>query len=115
MLNIFYCRSDLFSVYSEIENVFAIGYGTFDDEIYSKAKLYVPKGKLADYQQAYGWSYFTSIEEYDYSTDITTLQQGKDVKIVDSYLLNGQKRNAIQRGLNIIRMSDGSTKKLMVK
>ncbi len=40
---------------------------------------------------------------------------GKDVKVVDAYQLNGQKRNGVQRGLNIVRMSDGTTKKVVVK
>ena len=31
------------------------------------------------------------------------------------YLLNGVKRNALQRGLNILRMSDGTTRKVLIK
>ena len=40
---------------------------------------------------------------------------GKDAKIVDAYQLNGQKRNGVQHGLNIVRMSDGTTRKVVVK
>lgn len=56
-----------------------------------------------------------NIEEYDYSTGIAAQQMGKDVKVVDAYQLNGLKRNGVQRGLNIVRMSDGTTRKVVVK
>ena len=109
-----YC-SGLQSVYSRIENVFAIYKPTFDSDTYSKAKLYVPIGKKAAYQETEGWKEFYNIEEYDYSTGIAAPQMGKAAKIVDAYQLNGQKRNGVQRGLNIVRMSDGTTKKVVNK
>ena len=40
---------------------------------------------------------------------------GKDAKVVDAYQLNGLKRNGVQHGLNIVRMSDGTTRKVVVK
>ena len=61
------------------------------------------------------WNSFTNIKEYDYSTGIAVQQMSKDVKIVDAYQLNGQKLNGVQRGLNILRMSDGTTRKVVVK
>ena len=107
--------SGLTSVYSMIENVFTINYNTFDTNTYSNAKLYVPIGKKAVYKGTQPWKQFTNIEEYDYSTGIAAPQMGKDVKVVDAYQLNGMKRNGVQRGLNIIRMSDGTTRKVVVK
>ena len=102
-------------VYSKVENVFTINYNTFDTNTYSNAKLYVPIGKKAAYKGTEAWKQFTNIEEYDYSTGIAAQQMGKDVKVVDAYQLNGLKRNGVQRGLNIIRMSDGTTRKVVVK
>ena len=107
--------SGLQSVYSKVEDVFGINKNTFDTNTYSKAKLYVPVGKKAVYQDTPWWLSFTNIEEYDYSTGIAAQQMGKDVKVVDAYQLNGQKRNGVQRGLNIVRMSDGTTRKVVVK
>jgi len=107
--------SGLTSVYSMIENVFTINYNTFDTNTYSNAKLYVPIGKKAVYKGTEPWKQFTNIEEYDYSTGIAAPQMGKDVKVVDAYQLHGMKRNGVQRGLNIIRMSDGTTRKVVVK
>ena len=111
----FYGCSGLKSVYSKIENVFAINGSTFSGYTYYYAKLYVPIGKKSAYQETEGWKEFYNIEEYDYSTGIAAPQQSKDAKIVDAYQLNGQKRSGLQRGLNIVRMSDGTTKKVVVK
>jgi len=101
-------------VYSKIENVFAIDWSTFSDDTYYYAKLYVPIGKKSAYQETEGWGFY-NIKEYDYSTGIAAPQQSKDAKIVDAYQLNGQKRSGLQRGLNIVHMSDGTTKKVVVK
>ena len=108
------CR-ELTSIYSKIENVFTIDSDTFNRSIYENATLYVPAGKSADYRNTKAWYNFYRIIEYDYSTGIAAPQQGKDVKIVDSYLLNGQKINAMQHGLNIIIKSDGTARKVMLK
>jgi hypothetical protein len=115
MFNIFYGCSGLQSVYSKKEDVFTIDMYTFSTDTYSKAKLYVPIGKKAAYQKTPAWNQFNNIEEYDYSTGIAASQQSKSAKIVDAYQLNGQKRNGVQHGLNIVRMSDGTTKKVVVK
>jgi hypothetical protein len=115
MFNIFYGCSGLQSVYSKKEDVFTIDMYTFSTDTYSKAKLYVPIGKKSAYQETEGWKEFYNIEEYDYSTGIAAPQQSKGAKVVDAYQLNGQKLSGVQRGLNIVRMSDGSTKKVVVK
>ncbi len=98
-----------------IEDAITINQNTFGYATYNNAKLYVPIGKKATCQSTDGWKNFTNIEEYDYSTGIAAQQMGKDVKVVDAYQLNGLKRNGVQRGLNIVRMSDGTTRKVVVK
>ena len=107
--------SPLRSVYSKIENVFAIDGNTFNYDTYSIGQLYVPIGKKAAYQKTAGWKKFNDIKELKYSTGIAAPQQSKGAKVVDAYQLNGQKRNGVQRGLNIVYMSDGTTKKVVVK
>ena len=103
------------SVYSKVEDVFSINKNTFDDNTYTTAKLYVPGGMKAVYEDTPWWLNFTNIEEFDYPAGIAAPQLGKDVKVVDAYQLNGLKRNDVQRGLYIVRMSDGTTKKVVVK
>ena len=71
--------SGLQSVYSKVEDVFGINKNTFDTNTYNNAKLYVPVGKKAVYEDTPWWLSFTNIEEYDYSTGIAAQQMGKDV------------------------------------
>ena len=77
--------------------------------------LYVPKGCLEAYKSADGWKIFTNIKEFD-PTDIEQTELGgMDFKEVKRYSVNGQRLDTPTKGLNIVRMSDGSTRKVLVK
>ena len=106
--------SGLQKVYSKVEDVFGINNITFGDATYNNAKLYVPIGKKATYQSTDGWKNFANIEEFDV-TNIAAQYRSKDARIVDVYKLNGQRSDDVRRGVNIIRMSDGTTRKVVVK
>ncbi len=97
-----------------IEDAITINQNTFGDATYNNAKLYVPIGKKAAYQSTDGWKNFTNIEEFDV-TNIAAQYRSKDARIVDVYKLNGQRSDDVRRGVNIIRMSDGTTRKVVVK
>ena len=105
--------SGLQSVYNNAENAFTIPKNTFDDATYSSATLYVPTGMKATYEDTPWWANFNKKEEYDFPTGITIPQQSKDVKVVDAYQINGLKTGSMQKGLNILRMSDGTTIKVV--
>ena len=105
--------SGLQSVYNNAENAFTIAKETFDDATYSSAKLYVPTGMKATYEETPWWLNFNKKEEYDFPTGITIPQQSKDVKVVDAYQINGLKTDSMQKGLNILRMSDGTIRKVV--
>jgi len=105
--------SGLQSVYNNAEDVFTIAKNTFDDATYSSATLYVPTGMKATYEDTPWWLNFNKKEEYDFPTGITTPQQSKDVKVVDAYQINGLKTGSKQKGLNILRMSDGTIRKVV--
>ena len=107
--------SGLQSIYNNAEDAFFIPKNTFDDATYSSAKLYVPTGMKATYEDTPWWLSFNKMEEYDFPTGITIPQQSKDVKVVDAYQINGLKTGSMQKGLNIIRMSDGTTRKIVSK
>ena len=47
------------------------------------------------------------------ATDIETAVQCQPTKAI--YDMSGRKKNKIQKGLNIIRMADGTTRKVVVK
>ena len=74
--------------------------------------LSVPKGTVSSYQKAAQWKEFFFIDE-----GATGIQRtvSNDSKSFRTYNINGYEQNGQQRGLNIIRMSDGTVKKVMVK
>ena len=87
------------------ENVFSAG-------LYKNASLYVPIGTMDKYKAKTGWKNFVWIEES--TTDIKDIKQ--ETPTVNHYYdLNGQETSQPRKGINIIKMSDGKTKKVLVK
>ena len=74
--------------------------------------LSVPKGSLADYQQAEQWKEFFFIN--DNVTGIKNILN-KDDKPTSIYRLNGTRTGNMQRGINFIKMNDGTVKKVLIK
>ena len=79
-----------------------------------KCTLYVPKGCIAVYQQAYGWKNFLNIRD-DAPTGIQSVNNDIDTKISHIYNLNGKTQPVLQRGINIVRTTNGKTKKILIK
>ena len=78
-------------------------------------KVYVPKGSLAAYQSADVWKNFWNLQESettDIDNAIMNTQTAKELKCYDAA---GRETGSHHKGLNIIRMSDGTTKKVIVK
>ena len=73
--------------------------------------LEVPVGSLSAYQNANQWKEFFFIEE---TTGVKTIQNS-NIKIQNVYDLIGRQQGKMQRGVNLLRMSDGTTKKVLVK
>ncbi|MBP3830388.1 MAG: leucine-rich repeat domain-containing protein [Bacteroidaceae bacterium] len=87
-------------------------YCPFSDNTLYNATLYVPKGTKSKYKAAKGWKDFVWIEEFD-ATDIESIQ---DIHHESSlFSINGTRIPKMKRGINIIKMSDGTTKKVLVK
>ncbi len=90
--------------------------GEFLDKNYLDTKVYVPKGTLAAYQAEDGWKDFWNLMEWDSTTGVeSAIITKSDAVELYRYNANGQILTSPQKGLNIIRMSDGSTKKVLVK
>ena len=75
--------------------------------------LSVPEGCNSVYQQADQWKDFFFIDNN--ITGINVLMNTKGISVKDRYTLDGKRLSQPQRGLNIVRMSDGTTKKVVVK
>ena len=78
------------------------------------ATLYVPIGTKAKYMEAEGWKDFVFIEEMS-PTGILTIGESNKTFETKRYTINGRQISQPQKGINIIKMSDGTSKKIFVK
>ena len=77
-----------------------------------KCTIYVPKGTYGDYRSS-EFGYFENIVEFD-ATGIDKTTTSTDAKEVSRYSVNGQRLAVPVKGLNIVKYSDGSVKKVVV-
>ena len=89
--------------------------GVFENVDKSLCTLKVPKGSKDAYSQADGWKDFANnIEEVDVTGIEAVAAEGvSNVDITDIYDLNGRRRDTLQPGVNIVKMSDGTTRKVI--
>ena len=85
----------------------------FDEFDISNCTLYVPQGTRQRYSGTEVWRDFGEIKEYDIS-GVDKVDNHSEAKEVSRYSLDGQLLSAPVKGLNIVRYSDGSIKKVVV-
>lgn len=86
----------------------------FTTSTYMDIPLFVPTGSLEQYQNKSGWwSGFFDIKEEDYVSRINSIQTDMNDEI--RYNIRGEKLNGVYKGLNIIRYSNGESRKVIVK
>ena len=107
-----YC-SGLTSIYVYSEKVPKIGSDVFYYVDKKKCTVYVPKGTYADYRSS-NFGYFENIVEFD-PTGIDKTTTSTDVEEVSRYSADGQRLAVPVKGLNIVKYSDGSERKVVVK
>ena len=105
--------SGLTSIYVYPENLPELESGIFSGCNAQNCTVYVPKGTYDDYK-ASEFGYFEKIVEFD-ATGIDKVTTSTDVKEVSRYSVNGQRLSAPAKGLNIVKYSDGSVKKVAVQ
>lgn len=105
--------SGLTSIYVYAEKVPRIGRYAFEGCASRKCTLYVPKGTYDNYRLS-EFGYFENIVEFD-ATGIDKTTTSTDVEEVSRYSLNGQRLAVPVKGLNIVKYSDGSARKVVVK
>ena len=110
----FYGCSGLTSIYVYAEKVPEIGSNAFEGVDAKKCTLYVPMGTRDDYWISDIGSYFENIVEFD-ATGIDKTTISADVEEVARYSVNGLRLSAPTKGLNIVKYSDGSVKKVAVR
>ena len=91
-----------------------MGSNAFDRFDAKECTLYVPMGTRDDYWLSDFGEYFENIVEFD-ATGIDKTTTSTDVEEVARYSVNGQRLSAPTKGLNIVKYSDGSMKKVAVR
>lgn len=84
----------------------------FSSSVYDNAVLYVPAESVNDYKTADGWNQFRNIRAIG-PTGVDLI--GSDIFAVEYYDLSGKMIDAPQRGFNIIKYSNGQTKKVFIE
>ena len=92
----------------------ACGKDTFDRVDKTACRLSVPSGSIEAYKAADVWKEFYNIDGEASGIHGVTSGAGK-AAIKSIYDLNGRQQQGTHRGLNIVRMSDGTVRKVMVR
>ena len=108
-----FCES-IKSIYLRSENVVTPTSGDhFEEALYDTATLYVPTGTKGLYQGDPYWGQFKNIVEFSV-TDIESVIDRIDNSAIDRiYTLDGAAQRSVRDGLQILRMNDGKTKKVI--
>ena len=109
----FYECSRLTSIYVYPENLPELGTDIFTGCDAKNCTVYVPTGTVDAYKSS-EFGYFKNIVEFD-ATGIDKVATSANVKEVSRYSANGQRLSAPAKGLNIVKYSDGSVKKVVVQ
>ena len=75
----------------------------------SELVLHVPASAIEDYQNTYPWSQFGKIVPLTDGIKATQITMNNS----ELYDIQGRKVTELQKGLNIIRYSDGTTRKVI--
>ena len=105
--------SGLTSIYVCTEKLPDMGRDVFDGCDAKKCTVYVPKGTYDDYWLS-EFGYFENFVEFE-ATGINNVITSNDAKEHSRYSVNGQRLSAPAKGLNIVKYSDGSVKKVAVQ
>ena len=109
----FYNCSGLTSIYVYPEKKPDLKIGVFKGCDAKNCILYVPTGTYDDYKSS-DFGYFENIVEFD-AAGIDKVTTSTDAKEISRYSVNGQRLSAPVKGLNIVKYSDGSVKKVAVQ
>ena len=107
------CRN-LKTIYAYMPDPNALIYGDEFSQESREWTLYVPKGMKTVFQNSERWSYCKEIIEME-TSGIDSVILNPDAKEVSRYSVNGQRLAVPVKGLNIVKYSDGSARKVVVK
>lgn len=109
---VFYGCTSLTEVYCHAENIPETKDYTFDGVPFASATLYVPASAIDKYKTTEPWSNFGSIVPL--TTPISNVLGDESSMGQSYYDLHGRRIGNRNRGVNIIRYSDGTSKKMLM-
>ncbi len=87
----------------------------FDGVSRSKCVIYVPQEYVEGVKAHPLLGQFTVLPISEFVDGITESIKNNSVDVTGYYTIDGKKIISLQRGINIIRLSDGTVKKVIVK
>ncbi len=116
--NAFYNCTSLAEIYCKSVTHPDISSSTFSGVDKNSCILYVPTGSLNDYWLDLFWQEFFDIREMKFADDTDRIENttaaSSNEQEVARYTLDGKRIAIPQRGINIIRYSDGTVRKVLV-
>ena len=110
----FFNASNIKTIYSYASFPPKLGVDVFNDKVQQTSILYVPKDSYQDYWFSDTWGNFENVKTFDASA-VEPVFTADDASETSRYTVGGQRQDNPVKGLNIIKMSDGSVKKIMVQ
>lgn len=107
-----YDRS-LSSITSLIAEPLTINENVFDGVNKANCSLFVPEGSVSKYKSAPVWSDF-NISANGTDAISSVFAEGNN-EIVDAYSVGGIRLPNVRKGLNIVKMKDGTTRKIIIR
>lgn len=101
-------------IYANMPNPIGVPDGIFREIDVKNCVLYVPAGKVGAYRSAKNWCDFDNIIEVE-TSGIDSVTLNPDAKVVSRFSSDGQLLTVPVKGLNIVKYSDGSVRKVIVK
>ena len=102
------------TVYCYVVNVPQTAANAFENTPIDKALLLVEDSSLSDYSNVEPWKDFGTIQGFNGGSGINAIWAGEDSN-VKIYTIDGKLLDKPQKGVNIVRMSNGTIKKVVVK
>lgn len=92
------------------------GTDVFDADVLDSAKLYVTADAKSAYETADTWKeFFEAGNVFEMTTGIQFTDYANSESVTSVYNINGYRTDKLQKGINVIRYSDGRTRKVIVK
>lgn len=110
---VFYNCTSLKSVYLQSETPASVNVSIFSEVPKKNLTIYVPIGSIDAYKQADVWKEYNLAEYSPASIEDIPFYGDSEVNAI--YSIDGIKRNELRNGLNIVRYSNGVTKKVYKK